>query len=172
MIIQPIEPIIIPDDYTYYKSVQNIPATPPVSPGPPVSKKASVGKEKLPHFSEDAQRLRKMDQQMGQIEKTVSSVKEELSTMRRTLPPFPPGSQERVRILKSYIGLRKLIEQLTIPPEVTSNMDSKIYNQGIHIPELGEQATDQEVDAALLALEKVQETIQGKMASLEAGIKI
>ena len=55
---------------------------------------------------------------MDQIEKTASSLKEEINTMQRTLPPFPPGSQERVRLLKSYIGLRKLIEQLTVPPEV------------------------------------------------------
>ncbi len=169
MIIQPIESIVLLDDYPFYKPVQNIPASQPVSPGPPVSKKASVGKEKLPYnFSEAAQRLREKDQQMSQIEKTLSSVKEELNTVRRTLPPFPPGSQERVRMLKGYIGLRKLIEELTIPPEV----ELKMFKDEIQIPELGDQATNKEVDAALLALDKIQQTIKEKKASLEVGIKI
>jgi len=88
MIIQPIEPIGIPDDYTYYQSAQNIPASQPVSPGPSVGKKADVGEEQTPYISEDAKRLLKMDQQMGQIEKAVSSVKEKLTTLRRTAMPI------------------------------------------------------------------------------------
>ena len=131
-----------------------------------MGKKASVGEEKMPYLSEDAQRLYKMDQQMGQIEKAVSSVKEKLTTLRRTLPPFPPGSQEWVRLLKSIIGLRKLIEELTVPPDVTS----KEYGE-IHIPELGEQATEKEVDAVLVALDKAMENIRQQKASLEAGVK-
>ena len=164
MIIQPIEPIGIPDDYTYYQSAQNIPASQPVSPGPSVGKKADVGEEQTPYISEDAKRLLKMDQQMGQIENAVSSVKEQLNTMRRTLPPFPPGSQEWVRLLKSIIGLRKLIEELTVPHDVTS----KEYGE-IHIPELGDQATEKEVDAVLVALDKAAENIRQKMASLKQG---
>ena len=164
MIIQPIEPIGIPDDHTYYQSAQNIPASQPVSPGPSVGKKADVGEEQTPYISEDAKRLLKMDQQMGQIENAVSSVKEKLNTMRRTLPPFPPGSQEWVRLLKSIIGLRKLIEELTVPHDVTS----KEYGE-IHIPELGDQATEKEVDAVLVALDKAAENIRQKKASLEKG---
>ena len=164
MIIQPIEPVGIPDDYTYYQSVQNIPASQPVSPAPSVGKKASVGEEQTPYLSEDAKRLYKLDQQMGQIEQAVSSVKEELTTLRRTVPPFPPGSQEWVRLLKSIIGLRKLIEELTVPHDVTS----KEYGE-IHIPELGDQATEKEVDAVLVALDKAAENIRQKMASLKQG---
>ena len=168
MIIQPIESIVLQNDYTFYRSAQNIPASQPISLSEPAGKKTPVVQEEIPYFSEAAQRLRKMEQRMGQIEKTISSVKEELNTMRRTLPPFPPGSQERVRILKSYIGLRKLIEELTIPPEV----DLKMFKDEIQIPELGNQSTDKEVDAALLVLDKTRQTIQDKRASLEAGIKV
>ena len=165
MIIQPIEPIGIPDDSTYYQSVPNIPASQPVSPGPSVGKKADVGEEQTPYISEEAKRLLKMDQQMGQIENAVSSVKEKLTTLRRTIPPFPPGSQEWVRLLKSIIGLRKLIEELTVPPDVTS----KGYIGEIHIPELGDQATAKEVDTVLVALDKAAENIRQKMASLKQG---
>jgi hypothetical protein len=168
MIIQQIEPIYLMADYTFYKSVQNIQPSQAISPSVPAGKKAGIGREKMPQFSGAALKLREMDQQMGQIEKAVSSVKEELNTMRRTLPPFPPGSQERVRILKSYIGLRKLIEQLTVPPDVTSER----YKGGIDMPELSGQATDGEVDAVLLALDKIQETIQEKRASFAAGAEV
>jgi hypothetical protein len=158
MSIQPIEPISIADDYTYYQSAQ------PVSSVPSVGKKANVGEEQTPYISENAKRLLKIDQPMGQVENAISSVKEKLTTLRRTVPPFPPGSQEWVRLLKSIIGLRKLIEELTVPHDVSS----KEYGE-IHIPELGDQATEKEVDAVLLALDKAAENIRQKMASLKQG---
>jgi hypothetical protein len=161
MSIQPIEPISIADDYTYYQSAQ------PVSSVPSVGKKANVGEEQTPYISENAKRLLKIDQQMGQVENAISSVKEKLTTLRRTVPPFPPGSQEWVRFLKSILGLRKLIEELTVPPDVTL----KEYIGGIHIPELGNQATEKDVDPVLAALDKAVENIRQKKASQDAGVK-
>jgi hypothetical protein len=102
-------------------------------------------------------------QQLDKIEKTITSLKEEISTMRRTLPPFPPGSQERVRLLKSYIGLRKLIEQLTVPPEIPVIRQKK----EIDLPEISNPNADQEWEAALTGLEKTQEVIRQVRASME-----
>jgi hypothetical protein len=39
-----------------------------------------------------------------------------LERIVKNYPPFPPGSEERVKILKSISSLRKEIDQLTIPP--------------------------------------------------------
>jgi hypothetical protein len=152
----------------YSRKVQEFSKSRTESSGIPWTKTLEIPKEIAPNFSETAVRLQQMDQQMDEIEKTASSLREELNTMRRTLPPFPPGSQERVRLLKSYIGLRKLIEQLTIPPEVPFIR----FKEEISLPEMSDKASDQDWDRAISALDKTQETIQQKRASLESGIEI
>jgi hypothetical protein len=166
MIIEKIESISGIVDSPFFKPVQNFPEPQAASSKSTLIKKSGSAQEIAFQFSEEAQRLRQMGQQIDQIEKTISLVKEELSTMRRTLPPFPPGSEERVRILKSYLGLRKLIEQLTIPAEV----DHERFKDGITIPVLSDQATDQEWDSAVSALDTATETIQQKRTSLKTGI--
>ncbi|OGP50504.1 MAG: hypothetical protein A2Y79_06320 [Deltaproteobacteria bacterium RBG_13_43_22] len=168
MEIQRIDNISLFVDNTLSRPVQDFPKPRTVSSKTPWIKAPESAKEKAPHFSEAAMRLQEMDQQMDQIEKTASSVKEELNTMRRTLPPFPPGSEERVRILKGYIGLRKLIEQLTVPPEVPFIR----FKEEISIPEMSDQASDQEWEKAIQALDKTKEAIQQKRASLESGIEV
>jgi hypothetical protein len=162
MNIEKIGSLSLLSDNTFFKLVKNSPKSSAASSKTYRSRQAESEKEIVPHFSEAAVHLQKMDQQLDQIEKTAGSVREELTAMRRTLPPFPPGSEERVRILKGYVGLRKLIEELTIPPEVNSE---KIKEE-ITIPKLSDQATDQEVDAVILALDKKMETIQQKRVSL------
>lgn len=90
------------------------------------------------------------EEQKGRISRELIRIKEAMISIRRTLPPFPPGSQERVRILKGYIGLRRLIEQLTLP----RNWGEDPILKRIDLPELGEEATDQEIDHAISGLEK------------------
>lgn len=40
-----------------------------------------------------------------------------LEEVRKSYPPFPPGSEERVRRLRQYTALRAMIDRLTIPPD-------------------------------------------------------
>lgn len=129
-----------------------------------VPKSGPQGKysEKTPDISKFAFKLQEMDQQMMGLERKVSSIKEEMISMRRSLPPFPPGSEERVRILKGYIGLRKLIERLTIPRE----QNQERFLNKIGLPELGEEASDPEVDEAIKGLEKAAQTIARERTSL------
>ncbi len=167
MEIQRIGDISLLVDNTFPRPVKDFPK---IQSGPskdPWIKTPESVKEIAPRFSEAAVRLQRMDQQLDQIEKTASSLKEELNNIRRTLPPFPPGSQERVRFLKGYIGLRKLIEQLTVPPDLTFIR----FKAAIQIPEMGAQSSDQEWDKVISALDKTQEAIQQKRASLESGIE-
>jgi hypothetical protein len=102
---------------------------------------------------------------MGQIEKSASSLREKITTMQRTLPPFPPGSQERVRLLKSYVGLRKLIEQLTIPPEVPLFRQKK----ELDLPEISNPDSDQEWKTAVKGLDKTLGAIQQGKVLTERG---
>ena len=61
--------------------------------------------------------IRTMDQAMEVAGTTIDAMKKELEVVTKTYPPFPPGSEERIRRLRSYAALRAMIDKLTIPPE-------------------------------------------------------
>jgi hypothetical protein len=113
-------------------------------------------------ISRTGRTLSQLDGTLSFIGQAVSKVKDQLLEMRRTLPPFKPEDAERVRILRSYIGLRKLIDELTVPHP--ANTDK--VKEDIQLPALSDTASDQEVVGAVNALSKTEETIQGKRVSL------
>ncbi len=77
------------------------------------------------------------DKTIGHINDLVAKMKANLSTIVKMYPPYPPGSQERSRILKSYIGLRREIEQLTIPPEY--QLARKVLSDPAQVADAGDQ---------------------------------
>jgi hypothetical protein len=115
-------------------------------------------------ISRTGRTLSQVEGTLSQIGQAVSKVKDQLLEVRRTLPPFKPEDAERVRILRTYIGLRKLIDELTFPPPAKSDQ----VKGDIQLPALSDTASDQEVDGAVNALSKAEQTIQGKRISLEA----
>lgn len=58
----------------------------------------------------------------------LEKVKDGLTGMTKFFPPYPPGSEERVRFLKGYVAFRVLIERLTIPPD-TMNMTEEVASE-------------------------------------------
>jgi hypothetical protein len=64
-----------------------------------------------------AQSARIADHAMEDIGKTVGDMKNTVDRIMKNYPPFPPGSEERIRLLRSYAELRKQIDQLTVPPD-------------------------------------------------------
>ncbi len=54
--------------------------------------------------------------QLQQVDDSIERMKAELVKIIKMFPPYPPGSEERVRALRACAGCRKLIDQLTIPP--------------------------------------------------------
>jgi flagellin-like hook-associated protein FlgL len=58
--------------------------------------------------------IRGADQAMGAIEEHIDQMIETV----KLFPPYPEGdnSEERIRMLRSFNGIRQLIDQLTIPP--------------------------------------------------------
>jgi hypothetical protein len=46
----------------------------------------------------------------------IEQMKAQLETILKQFPPFPPGSDERIQALRAYVSIRKMIDQLTIPP--------------------------------------------------------
>jgi flagellin-like hook-associated protein FlgL len=53
------------------------------------------------------------DSTMGKIETIIDRMKEELGKIIKNYPPFPPGSEERVKFLRSFKALRQEIDQLS-----------------------------------------------------------
>jgi hypothetical protein len=74
-----------------------------------------------------AAHIRTTDQTMEQVGVTVDAMKKDLEGIVKNYPPYPPGSEERVKRLKSYAGLRAMIDRLTVPPDASTqkNADSK-----------------------------------------------
>jgi len=70
------------------------------------------------HTTTVATTIRMMDQTMESVGTTVERMKRELEGAMKTYPPYSTDvqDQERARRLKSYAGLRAMIDRLTIPP--------------------------------------------------------
>ena len=63
-----------------------------------------------------AKSVRFTDMTMEKIDRHIAQMKARLLRIVKNFPPFPPGSEERVKILRSFNLFRKQIDQLTIPP--------------------------------------------------------
>ncbi|UCF84961.1 MAG: hypothetical protein JSV50_04830 [Desulfobacteraceae bacterium] len=145
-----------------------------------------------------ARTIRVAFKNMEKIENYIDRMKAELQGLIKNYPPFPPGSEERVRRLKSINAFRKLIDQLTIPPpneefatKIMTGRDAvlgvddskslpgenKLYRkihshqvrtraQGFDIPELQEDADDEEVHIFREKLDAARETFRQKRSDL------
>jgi len=143
-------------------------------------------------LSNIAQRIRSDDRTTEGIETFIDKMKARLKTILKQYPPFPPGSEERVRLLRSFNAFRKQIDQLTIPPREkfaemvmagqnvfgesesngeTEEAQSQKVNpapQYPNIPEIGEKASDDEVAAVLENLDAFGEMVGQRRAELAA----
>lgn len=65
-------------------------------------------------FNSVLKSIRIADQALADIETKVDQMSSEIHTFLKMYPPYPPGSEERVKLLKNYAGIRNEIEQFTI----------------------------------------------------------
>ena len=151
-------------------------------------------------FNSDARTIRAADKNMEKIENHIDRMKAESQRLIKNYPPFPPGSEERVKRLKSINAFRKLIDQLTIPPpneefamkimacrdaflEVEDSKrlpgENKLYSKvhsylvstgawGLDIPELQEDADDEEAHIFIEKLDAARETLRQRRSDLAA----
>lgn len=70
-------------------------------------------------------------------DKILEEIKARLNEINKFFPPYPPGSEDRVRLIKGYVAFRLLIEKLTIPPEtdVIGMTDKKALERSISLME-------------------------------------
>lgn len=53
---------------------------------------------------------------IDQADARARAIEQEIAAMVKNYPPFPPGSEERLRYLRSISALRQQLDALTIPP--------------------------------------------------------
>lgn len=63
-----------------------------------------------------ARSIRAANTAMNAIGDNLVKMKQHLEGIVKNFPPFPQGSDERMKLLKSYNSLRKQIDALTVPP--------------------------------------------------------
>ena len=138
-----------------------------------------------------AQQIRAVNNTMDLIEKHVLEMKATLESVVKAYPPYPQGSAERVAALRQFVGLRKMIDQLTFPPpedspakilaDVSSSSDSGDWElavgksqspmilrhqplhtgaEGLDIPEVSTEASEESIQNALNRVIRSCQTIQ------------
>ena len=68
-------------------------------------------------FNAVVKSIRIADKAMGEIEANVEQMESEVEMFLKQYPPYPPGSEDRIKYLSRFAMLRKQIDQLTIPPD-------------------------------------------------------
>jgi hypothetical protein len=133
--------------------------------------------------------IRVADAAMKTIGNYIGRMKEQLDAIIvKNYPPFPPDSEERIKILRSYSAFRREIDALTIPPiddgaamimadrgvvPHPGNQDALIPSRPVHagpggldIPVLADTAGDAEVSAARKSLDAAQAKLVERRAAL------
>lgn len=143
-----------------------------------------------------AQNIRNTDKTMKKVEIYIDRMQDNLLKIVKQFPPFPRGSEERVRILNSFQSLRKQIDQLTIPPkgeyavkimadpdlvpeagdwdiELSNGLRKTIRSRQVHsgptglnLPELSEKVDDEKIQAAVKGLDAAKATLRQRQYGL------
>ncbi len=87
-------------------------------------------------FNSVARNIHTADNAMETIGKEIDKMQEKLETHTKNYPPFLPGSEERVQLLKRFQYFREQIDKMTIPQEPKDAM--KIMADPSANPEAGE----------------------------------
>lgn len=143
-------------------------------------------------MNEAAGSIRTADEAIQSIGTQIDDMKTTLTAILKQYPPFPPGSEERVAILKSFSALRRQIDALAYPPEDAgaqrilslgekdANMQSTVDlgnghvainvhrvpvttgPEGLDIPDLPTRADDDQIRQTLFHLDQARKTLDNK----------
>ena len=84
-------------------------------------------------FRAVAKQIREVDNTMDAISQNLEKMSASLETIVKQYPPYLEKDKERVSVLRQFIGLRQMIDQLTVPaPDDTPAKilgDKKLYPQ-------------------------------------------
>ncbi len=117
-------------------------------------------------FQDLSQQIHKIDQTMEAIDTKLGEMRVSLETIVKHYPPFPPESAERIESLRQFSTLRKIIDQLSAPRQdkgmenILKDQKSPFGNDGLNIPDIGPDASDDQVFEALNEVKAAQITHQ------------
>jgi archaellum component FlaC len=146
-------------------------------------------------FNAVVKSIRIADKAMTDIEANVEQMESEVEMFLKQYPPYPPGSEDRVKYLSRFAMLRKQIDQLTIPPnagakyiigssdtnqakdweiEIGGQKTGQIIRrqpvhtgqEGLALPDLSVDSSDQQVAAMREALSEARHTIKERRSQL------
>ena len=146
-------------------------------------------------FNAVVKSIRIADQTMGEIETNIEQMESEVEMFLKQYPPYPPGSEERINYLNRFAMLRRQIDQLTVPPNdgvkaiigrspngQKTNWEIEIGGkaignsirrqpmhpgkEGLNLPEVTPQATDEEIYGLKTALGSARQQIKQSRSEL------
>jgi len=145
-----------------------------------------------------AKSIRIADRTMEKIKTYIDRMKDELQVHVKNYPPFLARSKERDEMSNNFNGFRKLIDQLTFPPEDTAagkimadpslnesedrdvvvehnGFTKTIHSRQVHtgsgglnIPELSGHATDDDIHLMIKKLDFAKDTLIKRRTELAA----
>jgi flagellin-like hook-associated protein FlgL len=83
-----------------------------------------------------AKSIKVADSTMGRIETLIDQMKEQLGRIIKNYPPFLPGTEERVKFLRSFTALRRQIDQLSFAPDYKEVVE--ITADPVTVPKAGD----------------------------------
>ena len=130
--------------------------------------------------NEAAAQVKSTNDQLTNIATYLAKMKQQAVQLIKVYPPYPPGESSRVKMIRSMMGLRKQIENLTIPP------DSKWYGksgeqavphqttvpsvqavmQSLAVPDLPDMADNNNVQAAIVSIDRAAEIVSSQQSAL------
>lgn len=131
-----------------------------------------------------ASAVRRDDRQLAAAGSLLGRMREQLYNVVKMFPPYPPGDADRIRFLRSFSGLRQQIDNLTIPPADARQVDlpgttgeagqaaatfAPAPQPTFDLPKLSETANDEEIRAAMAALDQALAELSSRQDRLAAG---
>ncbi len=117
-------------------------------------------------FQDLSQQIHKIDQTMEAIDTKLGEMRVSLETIVKHYPPFPPESAERIESLRQFSTLRKIIDQLSAPRQdkelgnILKDRNSQIGHDALNIPDIGPEASDDQVHQTLNKVKVAQNSHQ------------
>lgn len=115
--------------------------------------------------NQTAAAIRATDQAAEVLGQKIDAAKKPLQAIVKNFPPFSQEDKERMELLRSYTGIRKEIDQLTLPPP-PSVVEAR---RELSLPEpLGLNPDDSQIADHVAKLDAAYEAISGLRSGLAA----
>lgn len=146
----------------------NEPVAPPRADGPASKNSPSVDVAAnftaLQQTKEQSNQVAQTVRQLEGVSSNIDKMTENLTQIVKMYPPYPKDSSQRAQLLNEVAGLRKLTDQLTVPPAYET-MVNKVSDSPARVDV---NSTDQQVADALSSLNSINASIVAESKNLYA----